>query len=108
MTSSTTPLHPGAASARKAQPKLTTLDKTRIDDTRIKIVRPLLTPALLEEWLPVTEEAQQLVETSRAAISRVLHGQDDRLVVVVGPCSIHDHDQAMDYARQLKVQADAL
>jgi 3-deoxy-7-phosphoheptulonate synthase len=56
----------------------------------------------------VTEEAQQLVESSRAAISRVLHGQDDRLVVVVGPCSIHDHDQAMDYARQLKVQADAL
>lgn len=108
MTSSTTPLHPSAASARKAQPKLTTLDKTRIDDTRIKIVRPLLTPALLEEWLPVTEEAQQLVESSRAAISRVLHGQDDRLVVVVGPCSIHDHDQAMDYARQLKVQADAL
>jgi 3-deoxy-7-phosphoheptulonate synthase len=43
MTSSTTPLHPSAASARKAQPKLTTLDKTRIDDTRIKIVRPLLT-----------------------------------------------------------------
>jgi 3-deoxy-7-phosphoheptulonate synthase len=34
------------------------------------------------------------VEASRAAISRVLHGQDDRLVVVVGPCSIHDHDQA--------------
>ncbi|MDR3067092.1 MULTISPECIES: 3-deoxy-7-phosphoheptulonate synthase [Comamonas] len=108
MTSSTTPLHPSAAPVRKAPPKLTTLDKTRIDDTRIKIVRPLLTPALLEEWLPVTEEAQQLVETSRAAISRVLHGQDDRLVVVVGPCSIHDHDQAMDYARQLKVQADAL
>ena len=48
-------MHPSAASARKAQPKLTTLDKTRIDDTRIKIVRPLLTPALLEEWLPVTE-----------------------------------------------------
>ena len=92
----------------QSAPRLTTLDKTRIDDTRIKIVRPLLTPALLEEWLPVTEEAQQLVESSRAAISRVLHAQDDRLVVVVGPCSIHDHEQAMDYARQLKRQADAL
>ncbi|MCU0933507.1 MAG: 3-deoxy-7-phosphoheptulonate synthase, partial [Thiobacillaceae bacterium] len=41
------------------------------------------------------------VEASRVAISRVLHGNDDRLIVVVGPCSIHDHDQAMRYAREL-------
>jgi 3-deoxy-7-phosphoheptulonate synthase len=87
---------------------LTTHDSTRIDDTRIGAVRPLITPALLEEKLPVPVAAQALVESSRAAISRVLHGADDRLIVVVGPCSIHDHDQAMDYARQLKVQADAL
>ena len=85
-----------------------THDTTRIDDTRIKAVRPLITPALLQEWLPTPDAAQALVEGSRAAISRVLHGQDDRLVVVVGPCSIHDHDQAMDYARQLKAQAEAL
>ncbi len=103
-----TSLPPSTAAARKPAPRLTTLDKTRIDDTRIKTVRPLITPALLEEWLPISDEAHQLVESSRAAISRVLHGQDDRLVVVVGPCSIHDHAQAMDYARQLKVQADAL
>jgi len=87
---------------------LSTHDTTRIDDTRIKAVRPLITPALLDEWLPVPSAAQALVEASRAAISRVLHGQDDRLVVVVGPCSIHDHDQAMEYARALKQQADAL
>ena len=87
---------------------LSTLDTTRIDDTRIKAVRPLLTPALLQEWLPASPQAQALVESSRQAISRVLHGQDDRLIVVVGPCSIHDHAQAMEYARQLKVQADAL
>ncbi|MBL8363950.1 MAG: 3-deoxy-7-phosphoheptulonate synthase [Comamonas sp.] len=85
-----------------------THDTTRIDDTRIKAVRPLITPALLQEWLPTPDAAQALVEGSRAAISRVLHGQDDRLVVVVGPCSIHDHNQAMDYARQLKAQAEAL
>ena len=88
--------------------ELTTHDTTRIDDTRIGAVRPLITPALLEETLPVPDAAQELVEHSRAAISKVLHGQDDRLIVVVGPCSIHDHDQAMDYARQLKAQADAL
>jgi len=45
---------------------------------------------------------------SRQAVSNVLHGSDDRLVVVVGPCSIHDHGQAMAYARLLKAQADAL
>ena len=99
-----TPTH----TARKPAPHLSTVDTTRIDDTRIGAVRPLITPALLQEWLPATEQALALVESSRAALSRVLHGQDDRLIVVVGPCSIHDHDQAMEYARQLKVQADAL
>lgn len=87
---------------------LSTHDTTRIDDTRISAVRPLITPALLQEWLPVPDATLSLVERSRAALSRVLHGADDRLIVVVGPCSIHDHDQAMAYARQLKAQADAL
>ncbi|MDP2771517.1 MAG: 3-deoxy-7-phosphoheptulonate synthase, partial [Giesbergeria sp.] len=85
---------------------LSTLDTTRIDDTRIKAVRPLITPALLQEWLPAPDAAQALVERSRAALSRVLHGQDDRLIVVVGPCSIHDHGQAMEYAHALKTLAD--
>ena len=92
---------------RHAHP-LTTHDTTRIDDLRIKAVRPLITPALLQEWLPAPDSAQALVEGSRLQLSRVLHGQDDRLIVVVGPCSIHDHDQAMEYARLLKAQADAL
>ena len=83
---------------------VSTHDTTRIDDTRIRAVRPLLTPALLQEWLPAPDAAQDLVETSRAAVSRVLHGTDDRLVVVVGPCSIHDHGEAMDYARRLKAE----
>ncbi len=85
-----------------------TLDTTRIDDLRIAAVRPLITPALLQEWLPTPPAAQQLVEDSRAAIASVLAGQDDRLIVVVGPCSIHDHGEALAYARHLKAQADAL
>jgi 3-deoxy-7-phosphoheptulonate synthase len=93
--------------ARPVTP-LSTLDSTRTDDVRIGAVRPLITPALLQEWLPTPESVQTLVQSSRAAISRVLHGADDRLVVVVGPCSIHDHAQAMDYARLLQAQADAL
>ena len=101
----TSTLHTHTAPAAAA---LSTLDTTRIDDTRIRAVRPLITPALLQEWLPTPDAALALVESSRAAISRVLHGQDDRLVVVVGPCSIHDHVEAVEYARQLKAQADAL
>jgi len=85
-----------------------TLDTTRIDDTRIAAVRALVSPAVLLEELPVTPAIEALVETTRNAIGRVLHGHDDRLVAVVGPCSIHDHDQAMHYARLLKRQADEL
>jgi 3-deoxy-7-phosphoheptulonate synthase len=87
---------------------LSTLDTTRIDDIRIGAVRPLITPALLEEKLPTPESAKALVQGSRAAISRVLHGADDRLLVVVGPCSIHEHEQAMEYAWQLKALAEEL
>ena len=91
-----------------ASAAVSTQDTTRIDDTRIRAVRPLITPALLQEWLPIPPITEQLVEHSRAAISRILHGDDDRLLIVVGPCSIHDHDQALDYAQQLKTQAEAL
>jgi len=85
---------------------LSTQDKTRIDDTRISCVRPLMTPALLEERLPASEQQLALVERSRQDISAVLQGQDDRLLVVVGPCSIHDHEQALAYARLLRQEAD--
>ncbi len=85
-----------------------TLDTTRIDDVRIGAVRPLITPALLQERVPVRDDTLGLVESSRAAIADVLHGRNDRVVVVVGPCSIHDHDQALDYGQRLKAVADEL
>lgn len=85
-----------------------TRDTTRTDDTRIGAVRPLISPALLLDELPLSEAALELVERSRREIGDVLHGRDDRLLVVVGPCSIHDHDQAMDYARLLKKTRDEL
>jgi 3-deoxy-7-phosphoheptulonate synthase len=65
--------------------RASTRDTTRIDDTRIEAVRPLITPALLMEKWPGSEATLALVERSREAIARVLKGQDDRLVVVVGP-----------------------
>ena len=85
-----------------------TPDHIRTDDTRIGAVRPLITPVLLQEQWPASDAVLATVERSRAAICDVLHGRDDRLIVVVGPCSIHDHDQAMEYAHWLKGQADAL
>src|SRR6201986_3074110 len=86
----------------------TTLDTTRVDDVRIGAVRPLISPALLLDDMPAPDSAVSLVEGARAELARVLSGADDRLIVVVGPCSIHDHDQALEYARHLKVVADAL
>ena len=85
-----------------------TLDTTRIDDTRIAAVRALVSPAVLLEELPVTEPVERLVEDTRQAIGRVLQGGDDRLVAVVGPCSIHDRAQALQYAQRLKPLADEL
>nr|WP_297354854.1 3-deoxy-7-phosphoheptulonate synthase [uncultured Caldimonas sp.] len=79
-----------------------TQDLTRIDDVRIRAVRPLISPALLLDELPVPAPVQTLVEEARLRIADVLSGRDDRLLVVVGPCSIHDHDQAMEYAERLK------
>jgi 3-deoxy-7-phosphoheptulonate synthase len=85
-----------------------TLDTTRIDDVRIGAVRPLINPALLQERVPLQDDTLALVEASRAAIADVLHGRSDRLVVVVGPCSIHDHDQALEYGHRLKAVAEEL
>jgi len=97
------PTHDREVGQRRA-----TRDTTRIDDTRIDAVRPLVTPALLMEKLPGSQSALSLVEQSRQALSRVLQGDDHRLIVVVGPCSIHDHDQAIEYATRLKVAADSV
>jgi 3-deoxy-7-phosphoheptulonate synthase len=89
-----------------------TRDTTRIDDTRIDAVRPLITPALLMEKLPVSAATLAVVERSRESIAAILRGNDDRLIVVVGPCSIHDHAAAVEYAQRLRAAvgplADAL
>ncbi|MBT2302809.1 3-deoxy-7-phosphoheptulonate synthase [Variovorax paradoxus] len=97
------PLHDAEIGSRDS-----TIDTTRIDDVRIGAVRPLMTPALLQERVPVRDDTLALVEASRGAIADVLHGRSDRLVVVVGPCSIHDHDQALEYGHRLKAVADEL
>jgi 3-deoxy-7-phosphoheptulonate synthase len=81
---------------------------TRLDDVRIRDVRPLISPALLQDELPADEGVQAFVERSRAAVAGVVHGSDERLLVVVGPCSIHDRAQALAYAHRLHALAPEL
>src|SRR6516225_1941997 len=80
----------------------------RTDDLRIRNVRPLIPPAILLEEIPISERASNVVSDSRAAIARVIEGSDPRLVVIVGPCSIHDTRAALEYASRLKPIADRL
>jgi 3-deoxy-7-phosphoheptulonate synthase len=75
---------------------------------RIAEFAPLVTPRQLEDELTLSDEIRSMVKTSREAISAMVHGKvNDRLVVVVGPCSIHDPEAAIAYAERLKRVADA-
>jgi 3-deoxy-7-phosphoheptulonate synthase len=73
----------------------------RTDDLRIVRVRPLLAPAILMEEIPLSGRAAHTVERGRRTFEAILDGTDPRLAVVVGPCSIHDPDAALDYADRL-------
>jgi 3-deoxy-7-phosphoheptulonate synthase len=74
---------------------------TRTSDTRITGYEPLLSPAALLDQLPLDDEASATVERSRAEVRAVLDGSDDRLLVIAGPCSVHDPAAALDYASRL-------
>lgn len=71
------------------------------DDLRIKVIKQLLPPVALLEIFPATESAAKTVSATRQAIQHILHGKDDRLLVVVGPCSIHDTEAAKEYGSRL-------
>jgi 3-deoxy-7-phosphoheptulonate synthase len=75
----------------------------RTDDIRIRWTRVVLPPVFLEEEMPMTETASATVHQARTEISDILHGKDHRLLVIVGPCSIHDTKAAREYAERLKV-----
>jgi 3-deoxy-7-phosphoheptulonate synthase len=80
----------------------------RTDDLRISGINPLISPAVLAYYLPLTEAASELVASSRAQCASILRGDDDRLLAVVGPCSIHDPEAALEYAAKLKAEAERL
>ena len=71
-------------------------------DLRIVATKPLLAPVVLEEELPLGDARAELVSNSRREVEAIITGTDDRLLVVVGPCSIHDPEAALDYARRLQ------
>ena len=80
--------------------------KTR--DLHVESIRPLLPPAILLEELPLTEAGSLMVANAREEVARIVNGEDDRLIIIVGPCSIHDPHAGLDYARRLRPIADRL
>jgi len=73
----------------------------KTDDLRITQVRPLIPPAILLEEIPLSERASNVVSNARAVVTAALEGRDPRLVIIAGPCSIHDPSAALDYAERL-------
>jgi 3-deoxy-7-phosphoheptulonate synthase len=82
--------------------------KLHIDDVRIAEIKELVPPAHVLREFPATPRAAEVSYEARQAIHRILYGADDRLLVVIGPCSIHDTAAAIEYARRLKAEADRL
>jgi 3-deoxy-7-phosphoheptulonate synthase len=82
--------------------------KYRTDDLRISGMQEVIAPEELHREYPLTEQASDTVYHTRQAIHDILNDDDDRLLVIVGPCSIHDPKAARDYARQLKILIDEL
>lgn len=80
----------------------------KTDDVRITGLQEVLPPIKLHEEFPLGEQASETVYHARNAVHDILHGDDDRLIVVVGPCSVHDPKAAREYASRLKILIDDL
>jgi 3-deoxy-7-phosphoheptulonate synthase len=70
-------------------------------DLRIESIRPLIPPSILLEDLPLSEGSSLVVSQARSELTRILNGEDDRLIVIVGPCSIHDPEAGLEYGHRL-------
>ncbi|NNC89584.1 MAG: 3-deoxy-7-phosphoheptulonate synthase [Akkermansiaceae bacterium] len=82
------------------------MSRPETDDLRIAGINPLISPSVLSYYLPITDEAAELVAQARKEAEAILSGEDDRLLVVIGPCSIHDPSAAVEYGTRLKELAD--
>lgn len=83
-------------------------DLNHVRDQRIEQIIPLVTPALIIDQLPLVGEPAEVVLRGRSEIAQILNRQDDRLLVIVGPCSVHDPLAALDYAKRLAAKAKEL
>ena len=97
---------PGSTLDREARFALS--EKTsETDDQRIRDITPLPPPEHLIRFFPIADTpVEALVGSTRNAVRRIMAGEDDRLLVIIGPCSIHDPMAALEYARKLKAQRD--
>ena len=77
----------------------------QVDDVRIKEIKELAPPEQILREYPATESAAETTYAARQAIHRILHGADDRLLLIIGPCSIHEHDAALEYACKLQAES---
>ncbi len=77
-------------------------------DLRVVKISPLISPALLLEEIPISPEAHETVVRGRKEVADIINDKDDRVFVVIGPCSIHDTDLAIDYATRLTAIAKEL
>lgn len=84
------------------------LSKYTTDDLRISETKEVVPPVQVHDEIPMTDEAARTTLEARQAIHNILTGEDDRLLVVIGPCSIHDTTAAVEYAQRLKVMKDRL
>ena len=85
----------------KAQHQQLAYEKLATDDVRIREIKSLITPLDLLSGIKESAVSTQNILATRAAIHRILHGADDRLLVIVGPCSIHDTNAGLEYAGRL-------
>jgi 3-deoxy-7-phosphoheptulonate synthase len=96
-------MHPHAFESRGSLAPFSTADSVR--DQRIERIEPLVAPNRLLEELPLSDEQAEVVLSGRSRIHRVLDREDDRLLVVVGPCSVHDVEATLEYASRLSERA---
>src|SRR3981189_2892971 len=73
----------------------------KVDDVRIREIKEPTPPALLLREFPCSEKTEELAYHTRQAIHRILHGSDDRMLVIIGPCSLHDPKAGVEYTRRL-------
>ncbi|KAF9326164.1 3-deoxy-7-phosphoheptulonate synthase [Podila minutissima] len=79
-----------------------------MEDLRVSGYSPLLPPQIIQEELPMSANSRKVVSLARQQAAKILRGEDDRLIVIVGPCSIHDPRAALEYAKLLKPVADQI